>query len=69
MIKVKKGSVEKSIHDHKLSKYIEAGWEQDLPVKQVKAVDEVVRLKPPVKTKATVRALDEANHLDDKGDE
>lgn len=69
MIKVKKGSVEKSIHDHKLAVYIEAGWEEIKSVNQVKAVDEVIRLKPPVKTKATVRALDEANHLDDKGDE
>lgn len=67
MIKVRKGSAEKSIHDHKLAEYLEAGWEQIKPAEPVKAVDEVIRLKPPVKTKATVRAVEEAN--DDKGDE
>jgi len=40
------------------------GW---TPVEEAKASDEIIRLKPPVKTKATVTALDEANI--NKGDE
>lgn len=45
----------------------QAGWSKKEPTAQVKAVDEVIRLKPPVKTKATVKTLEEAN--DNKGDE
>lgn len=45
----------------------QAGWSKDNPANNVKAVDEVIRLKPPVKTKATVKTLDEANI--NKGDE
>ena len=40
------------------------GW---MPVEEAKADDEIIRLKPAVKTKATVTALDEAN--ESKGDE
>jgi hypothetical protein len=40
------------------------GWK---PVEEKQADDEVIRLKPPVKTKATVKALDEAKQS--KGDE
>ncbi len=43
-----------------------AGWKtQDAD--KVKAVDEIIRLKPPVKSKATVTAVEEANI--NKGDE
>jgi hypothetical protein len=40
------------------------GW---VPVEEKQADDEIIRLKPPVKTKATVTALDEAKKS--KGDE
>lgn len=40
------------------------GW---VPVEPKKADDEIIRLKPAVKTKATVKSLDEANIT--KGDE
>lgn len=40
------------------------GW---VPVEEKKADDEIIRLKPAVKTKATVTALDEAKKS--KGDE
>jgi hypothetical protein len=40
------------------------GW---TPVEEQKADDEIIRLKPAVKTKATVTALDEAKIT--KGDE
>lgn len=40
------------------------GW---VPVEESKADDEIIRLKPPVKTKATVTASDEAKKS--KGDE
>lgn len=66
MIKVVKGDVFKNIHEHKLQEYLEAGWTKE-SAPSVKAVDEVIRLKPPVKTKATVRAVEEANDI--KGDE
>ena len=46
---------------------LNAGWQ--LVDEAVKAVDEVIRLKPPVKSKATERALEEANATTDKGDE
>lgn len=66
MIRVTKGDVFKNIQEHRLKEYLDAGWQQEVS-ERIKAVDEVVRLKPPVKTKATVRALEEANI--DKGDE
>lgn len=41
-----------------------AGWSTE---QKVKAVEEVIRLKPPVKNKSTVKDLQEANI--NKGDE
>lgn len=53
-------AIEENEKDFKLA----AGWQL---VEEDKAGEEIIRLKPPVKTKATVRALDEANI--NKGDE
>ena len=50
--------------DHEQSLLESAGW-TSVVKEQVR--EEIIRLKPPVKTKATVRALDEAN--DNQGDE
>lgn len=46
---------------------LSAGWQ--LADTQVKAIEEIIRLKPAVKNKATVKALDEANNLETQGDE
>jgi hypothetical protein len=43
-----------------------AGW-QTVPAEQEQVREEVIRLKPPVKSKATVTAVEEANI--NKGDE
>ena len=44
-----------------------AGWTQSLAPKE-QAGEEVIRLKPPVKSKATVTAVEEAN-INIQGDE
>ena len=44
-----------------------AGWSEVTAAKE-KAGEEVIRLKPPVKSKATVTALEEAN-INIQGDE
>jgi len=52
-----------------VERFIEAGWSQkvDEPALTEKADDEVIRLKPPVKTKGTAKTLEEATIT--KGDE
>jgi hypothetical protein len=52
-----------------VERFLSAGWSQQPPaVKQEeKADDEIIRLKPPVKTKATAKTLEEATII--KGDE
>jgi hypothetical protein len=56
--------------EHELEQFISSGWTQCVDANhehgQVKAIEEIIRLKPTVKAKATVKALEEAN---DKGDE
>jgi hypothetical protein len=67
------------MHKHNMTRYCQehevellksSGWtvcaDPTHQVGQVKAIEEVIRLKPTVKIKATVTALEEAN---DKGDE
>lgn len=61
MIKVYKDQLERLISPSRLSEYMAAGWTQ------VKAEEEIIRPKPTVKTRATVKTLDEANDI--KGDE
>ncbi len=51
---------------NELEQHKAAGW-QPVTAAPEQAREEIIRLKPAVKTKATVRALDEAN--DTKGDE
>jgi hypothetical protein len=46
-----------------------AGWVIDTADKKEQAREEVIRLKPPVKTKATVTAEEEASIKTNKGDE
>jgi hypothetical protein len=64
MIQVYKNGVMRSISQKDLASYQDAGWSTS----QEQAGEEVIRLKPPVKSKATVRALEEAN-INQQGDE
>ena len=64
MIQVYKNGVMRSINPKDLESYQDAGWSTS----QEQAGEEVIRLKPPVKSKATVRALEEAN-INQQGDE
>jgi hypothetical protein len=50
---------------NELDQFKAAGWKPKESKEQ--AGEEIIRLKPPVKTKATVRAVEEANA--NKGDE
>jgi len=52
---------------NQLEQHKAAGWSEVTAAKE-QAGEEIIRLKPAVKTKATVRALDEANDTT-KGDE
>ncbi len=61
MITVYKDSLVRTISAGKLSQYLSAGWSKN------KAEEEIIRPKPTVKTRATVKTLDEANI--NKGDE
>ena len=64
-MKVTKEGIVRDIRDSRWPEYQAAGWK---PVSSTEpAGEDIVRLKPPVKPKATVTALDEAtNH---EGDE
>ena len=64
-IELKKHNMTRWFQENQLDQAKSAGWTEIQPA--IKAVDEVIRLKPPVKTKATVTASDEANI--NKGDE
>ena len=59
-----KNGITRSIQDKDLKTYEDAGWSTS----HEQAGEEVIRLKPPVKSKATVRALEEAN-INQQGDE
>ncbi len=63
MIQVYKNGVMRSINPKDQTQYQDAGWSTS----QEQAGEEVIRLKPPVKSKATVTAVEEANI--NKGDE
>jgi hypothetical protein len=69
-IEMHKHDMTRWCQDYEVEQFKSSGWtvctDPAHAVGQVKAQEEVIRLKPPVKTKATVTALDEAN---DKGDE
>lgn len=65
MIKIYKHDMTHQVNENELDQFIRSGWSTE----PVKAVDEVIRLKPPVKSKATERALEEANATTLKGDE
>ena len=65
MIKIYKHDMTHTVNEQELDMFIRSGWSTE----PVKAVDEVIRLKPPVKSKATERALEEANATTLKGDE
>ena len=65
MIKIYKHDMTHQVNDTELDQFIRSGWSTE----PVKAVDEIIRLKPPVKSKATATALEEANTTTNKGDE
>lgn len=69
-IEMHKHDMTRWCQDYEVEQFKSSGWTvcTDLThqVGQVKAIEEVIRLKPTVKAKATVTALEEAN---DKGDE
>jgi len=62
-MKYTKDGVVKDLDDNQIAKYSAAGW---IPVVE-QAQDEIIRLKPTVKTKNTAKILEEAN--DNIGDE
>jgi hypothetical protein len=64
-IQMRKHSMTRWCQDYELEQFQRAGWK---PVDQEQAGEEIIRLKPAVKTKATVRAVEEAT-LTIKGDE
>ena len=64
MITVYKNGITRTIQSKDLNEYQDAGW----TTSQEQAREEVIRLKPPVKSKATVTAVEEAN-ITTKGDE
>jgi len=59
-----KNGISRSIQDKDLQTYQDAGWSTS----KEQAREEVIRLKPPVKSKATVTAVEEAN-INIQGDE
>ena len=61
---VYKNGISRSIQDKDLKTYEDAGW----TTSQEQAREEVIRLKPPVKSKATVTAVEAAN-IKQQGDE
>jgi hypothetical protein len=65
-IKMTKKGMERWCQDYEIELLQSAGWTQAAG-KTEQAREEVIRLKPPVKTKATVTAEEEANI--NKGDE
>jgi hypothetical protein len=65
-IKMTKKGMERWCHESQLELLKSAGWSEAADKKE-QAREEVIRLKPPVKTKATVTAEEEANI--NKGDE
>lgn len=65
-IELKKHSMTRFCQESELAQFTAAGWQ---PVDSKKAGEEVIRLKPPVKSKATVKALEEAKPETIKGDE
>jgi hypothetical protein len=64
-IKMKKYSMERYCQEHEQELLESAGWTL---AQNEKAGEEVIRLKPPVKSKATVTAVEEAN-INQQGDE
>ena len=61
-----KNGVEHYVNEQEQDLLLSAGWQQ---AGSVKAVEEIIRLKPAVKNKSTVKDLDEANDTTNKGDE
>ena len=64
-MKITINGIERDIKDSRWPEYEAAGWK---PVAQEQAGEEIIRLKPPVKPKATETALEEAN-INLEGDE
>lgn len=65
MITIYKHDMTHQVNEQELDMFIRSGWSTE----PIKAGEDVIRLKPPVKSKATARALEEANETTDKGDE
>lgn len=63
-----KGLMSRPAQPEDVERFMQAGWSQTIePAATEKADDEVIRLKPPVKTKGTAKTLEEATIT--KGDE
>jgi len=65
-ILMSKNGVEHYVNEQEQDLLLSAGWQQ---AGSVKAAEEIIRLKPTVKNKATASALVEANDTTNKGDE
>jgi hypothetical protein len=63
-MKIYKQNISRDIKDSRWPEYEAAGWSAS----QEQAGEEIIRLKPPVKPKATETALEEAN-INLEGDE
>jgi hypothetical protein len=64
-IHLTKHNMSRFCQPEQLEQFQKAGWR--VPEDKNEAREEIIRLKPAVKTKATVRAVEEAN--ENKGDE
>jgi hypothetical protein len=67
-INLTKGSQTRSCQPHELEMMTSAGWTPVTALKPKGAGEEIIRLKPPVKSKATETAL-EAASITKTGDE
>lgn len=69
-IELKKHAMTRWCQPNELEQFKSAGWAEvnAKPAEPEQAREEVIRLKPPVKSKATVTALEEAN-INIQGDE
>jgi hypothetical protein len=70
-IELKKHSMTRWCQESELTLMKSAGWGEvnAKPAPKEQAGEEVIRLKPPVKSKATVTAVEEANINTNQGDE
>ena len=55
-VKMLKHNMERVVDSGSIELFLSAGWK---PAESIKATDEVIRLKPPAKSKSAVKTLDD----------